>query len=713
MEPNGSVAVGSRLILDGRMTSTSSSSYASSGADGSEIGSEPTLNLLGMALTIIPLITIAGNILVILSVLRFRALQTAINFLILGLAVADLLVAIFVMPYAVYVHVYRGMWYLGNLMCNIYMACDVACSTASILLLAVISFDRYRAVSRPIQYSRQSQNIRRVFAMICGIWIISLALASPIVFGVNVRPMDASKTECRLYNAEFSIGSSIISFIIPCILVLFVYIRIIVALKKREKAARLRRQKNLGISSASSGLQNSNDDGDEAGRIVAGPEERDFGGSSTPRSSVDESLSENVNVISNDFLSEGFTNASRRSSVGEEESQPTSSQNSSAESATKKSRKFKHRSKTLDIAATSRSASFSLNTLRGGSEAILPSIIRSISRRSPRLFRSQHHHEENIVISNSDLKDPLDAASIRADEARRTSQTETETISASRTDVMPTANFSRSTTVNSELLGSPEASSMTIFENPANKIFDQSQEETKLTDETSAKEDSQPTVTFSMTVRNMTESPSKDQKLKGCGYSMENVETNPLMTTEPALAVKILTRGSVSHDPVFMRMDSAGSSLGRLERKESWKSNQSSSTQAAAAPPVVSNNKPKPKNGLAVKLVKKTLRHEQSLKRKVSKAHRKEKRATKTLGVVVGVFLVCWVPFFVINILNAVCILFNKEFCQVSFDVFFYCTWIGYMNSFMNPIIYTIFNTEFRRAFKSLIFGRENGRSSR
>ena len=73
-------------------------------------------------------------------------------------------------------------------MCDIYSASDVACSTASILLLAVISVDRYRAVSRPIQYSRQSMNIRRVVFYIIGIWVASCAVASPIVLGERVEP---------------------------------------------------------------------------------------------------------------------------------------------------------------------------------------------------------------------------------------------------------------------------------------------------------------------------------------------------------------------------------------------------------------------------------------------------------------------------------------------------------------------------------------------
>ncbi|KAI1727177.1 7 transmembrane receptor (rhodopsin family) domain-containing protein [Ditylenchus destructor] len=221
--------------------------------------------IYGFCLVLIPTATILGNLLVIISVLRFKALHSAINFLILGLAVADLLVALFVMPYAVQ----GGYWFLGALMCDIYSASDVSCSTASILLLAVISFDRYRAVSRPIQYSRQAQNIKRVVLIIIAIWAISFAIASPIVLGVNIRPPDANPYECRFYNPLFSIFSSLLSFVIPCVVVLFVYIRIMMALRKREIAAKMRR---LASQQAEKNRDKSElESGEEAGELIAGP----------------------------------------------------------------------------------------------------------------------------------------------------------------------------------------------------------------------------------------------------------------------------------------------------------------------------------------------------------------------------------------------------------------------------------------------------------
>jgi hypothetical protein len=59
-------------------------------------------NFWALSLLVFPLLTLFGNVLVIISVVRERSLKTATNYFIVSLAVADLLVAVVVMPFGVY-----------------------------------------------------------------------------------------------------------------------------------------------------------------------------------------------------------------------------------------------------------------------------------------------------------------------------------------------------------------------------------------------------------------------------------------------------------------------------------------------------------------------------------------------------------------------------------------------------------------------------------
>ncbi|KAG7190000.1 hypothetical protein KM043_006158 [Ampulex compressa] len=77
--------------------------------------------------------------------------------------------------------------------------------------------------------------------------------------------------------------------------------------------------------------------------------------------------------------------------------------------------------------------------------------------------------------------------------------------------------------------------------------------------------------------------------------------------------------------------------------------------------------------------------------------HVSDHKAAVTVGVIMGVFLICWVPFFTVNIVVAYC-----KSC-ISGRAFQVLTWLGYSNSAFNPIIYSIFNTEFREAFKRIL----------
>ncbi|XP_029104724.1 alpha-2A adrenergic receptor [Scleropages formosus] len=83
----------------------------------------------------------------------------------------------------------------------------------------------------------------------------------------------------------------------------------------------------------------------------------------------------------------------------------------------------------------------------------------------------------------------------------------------------------------------------------------------------------------------------------------------------------------------------------------------------------------------------------------------REKRFTFVLAVVIGVFIICWFPFFFTYTLTAVC-----KSCAVPRGLFKFFFWFGYCNSSLNPIIYTVFNNDFRRAFKKILCKGERRR---
>ncbi|XP_041365580.1 trace amine-associated receptor 13c-like [Gigantopelta aegis] len=83
--------------------------------------------------------------------------------------------------------------------------------------------------------------------------------------------------------------------------------------------------------------------------------------------------------------------------------------------------------------------------------------------------------------------------------------------------------------------------------------------------------------------------------------------------------------------------------------------------------------------------------------RRLQLAFTQKMKAAKTLGIVIGCFLVCWLPFFIVVTGDAV------EGFQWSVQLKISVTWLGYLNSMMNPFLYYIFSSEFKAAFRSIV----------
>ncbi|KAH7967892.1 hypothetical protein HPB52_003799 [Rhipicephalus sanguineus] len=184
--------------------------------------------------------TVFGNVLVVLAIFTYRPLRSVQNMFIVSLAVADIAVALLVMPFNVAYSI-MGRWVFGLHMCELWLTCDVLCCTASILNLCAIALDRYWAIHDPINYA-QKRTLRRVLLSIVLVWGISGLISVPPLIGWNDWPEQFDETSpCQLTEERgYVLYSATGSFFAPLLIMTIVYFKIYLAtrrrLRKRAKA---------------------------------------------------------------------------------------------------------------------------------------------------------------------------------------------------------------------------------------------------------------------------------------------------------------------------------------------------------------------------------------------------------------------------------------------------------------------------------------------
>ncbi|XP_068594093.1 trace amine-associated receptor 1-like [Cebidichthys violaceus] len=196
-----------------------------------------------MILGVIVILTVCGNLLVTVSIVYFKQLHTPTNYLIASLAVSDLLLGLLVM-FPSMVQCVESCWYFGDVFCKVYMSSDVMLCTTSILNLSFISLDRHYAVCQPLVY-RRKMSVNVVLIMILLSWTISALIGFGMIFlKINLWGIEefyynhiVCEGECVLFQSGLSsIVSSALSFYIPGIIMLGVYLKIFLVAKRQLRS---------------------------------------------------------------------------------------------------------------------------------------------------------------------------------------------------------------------------------------------------------------------------------------------------------------------------------------------------------------------------------------------------------------------------------------------------------------------------------------------
>ncbi|XP_063697591.1 cholecystokinin receptor type A-like [Culicoides brevitarsis] len=174
--------------------------------------------------SIIFLLATIGNSLVILTLVQNKRMRTITNVFLLNLAISDLFLGVFCMPFTLVGMILRNFIF-GEIMCKLLPYLQASSVAVSSWTLVAISVERYYAICHPLS-SRRWQTLSHAYKLIVIIWLSSLLFMLPIAYLSQLIPTRDGHHKCRenwpknseKYEQSFNLILDVMLLVIPLLM---------------------------------------------------------------------------------------------------------------------------------------------------------------------------------------------------------------------------------------------------------------------------------------------------------------------------------------------------------------------------------------------------------------------------------------------------------------------------------------------------------------
>ncbi|XP_011302878.1 uncharacterized protein [Fopius arisanus] len=603
--------------------------------------------------------TAAGNILVCLAITWERRLQNVTNYFLMSLAITDLMVAILVMPLGI-VTLVRGYFPLPAMYCLAWICLDVLFCTASIMHLCTISVDRYLSLRYPMKFGRNKTR-KRVTLKIIFVWLLSIAMSLPL--SLMYSKDDASVLvdgDCQIPDPLYKLIGSIICFYIPLGVMLLTYALTVRLLAEQHQSLSGARPKGFNRQSTWRRLLGNR----ENGTSCEIPQHTSAASTDTEPTTLDTHdlwLPESEPPPSAMAALRAFGAEMLKLSRGLEGGAPFGLGQQSISTSRSISQ---HQEYEL---STQLRSSFRVGSSGSGASSEVGSKVSLATSQDESNQPTAWRPRKRAYTCNEAYLQRIALDSPKEQRKRTLSFDSSELIRAPLTS---SKNITKTESFRDRRdIALPTRCTCPYFGESSKRPISQTPKEV--------------VIISSDNFKSINKSTEINRNPRNESRNCEAAHSVVTWRTGSTRAVRTPSRpGELRRAATLRAQTTASTILSKRDASSPCLLRYTSSVRAhhSRTSSVISRNSSR--HGRIIRL---------------------EQKATKVLGVIFFTFVVLWSPFFVLNLIPAVCPDCEKHIDKKIFDV---VTWLGYASSMINPIFYTIFNKVFRQAFKKVLLCR-------